>query len=92
MIIGTGLGIIASLWFYLWTNFGVWALDSFGMYPKTLLGLIDAYILGLPFFKNNLIGNLLFVPISLTIVELIYQKIGNIIIYGKKLKKYEWSK
>jgi hypothetical protein len=60
----TGIGIIASVWFYLWTNFGVWALDSWGMYPKTLVGLIDAYIMGLPFLKSNMIGNLILVPAS----------------------------
>lgn len=65
----TGVGIIASLWFYLWTNFGVWLLDSWGMYPKTLAGLVDAYFYGLPFLKLNLIGNLFFVPLSFFIVE-----------------------
>lgn len=67
----TGLGIIASLWFYLWTNFGVWALDSWGVYPRTLAGLIEAYIMGLPFLKLNLLGNLFFVPVSFGTVEII---------------------
>lgn len=63
------LGIAAGLWFYLWTNFGVWLLDSFGMYPKTLSGLLQAYWYGLPFLKMNLLGNLVFVPLSFFIVE-----------------------
>ncbi|MBM3283954.1 hypothetical protein FJY90_06990 [Candidatus Gottesmanbacteria bacterium] len=63
------MGILASLWFYLWTNFGVWLTDSWGMYPKTLTGLFDAYILGLPFLRLNLISTLVFVPLSFTIVE-----------------------
>ncbi len=67
----TCMGVIASFWFYVWTNFGVWLLDSWGMYPKTLTGLIDCYILAIPFFKYNLIGNLLIVPVSFTVVELI---------------------
>ncbi|OGF99713.1 hypothetical protein A2Y99_01945 [Candidatus Gottesmanbacteria bacterium RBG_13_37_7] len=66
-----GLGFASSIWFYLWTNFGVWILDSFGMYPKTLSGLINCYILGLPFFKYNIIGNIIFVPLTFTIVETI---------------------
>lgn len=69
VIKATAFGMIASLWFYLWTNFGVWLLDSWGMYPKTLTGLIDAYILALPFLKLNFLGNLIFVPVSFTIVE-----------------------
>lgn len=65
----TGLGIGASIWFYLWTNFGVWLLDSWGMYPKTMEGLVSAYILGLPFLKYNLLGNLFLIPASFFIVE-----------------------
>lgn len=65
----TGLGIIATLWFYLWTNFGVWFLDSWGMYPKTFAGLINAYLMGLPFLKYQLIGNLVLVPLSFIITE-----------------------
>ncbi|MCL5095742.1 MAG: hypothetical protein M1575_03385 [Patescibacteria group bacterium] len=67
----TGLGIGAALWFFLWTNFGVWALDSWGMYPKTLAGLIESYLMGLPFLKLNLLGNLFFVPVSFGIVEMV---------------------
>lgn len=65
----TSLGAIASFWFFLWTNFGVWLLDSWGMYPKTSRGLLDAYILGLPFLKYNLLGNLVLVPSAFFIVE-----------------------
>ncbi|MBI4990942.1 hypothetical protein HZB96_02495, partial [Candidatus Gottesmanbacteria bacterium] len=70
----TGLGVVASIWFYIWTNFGVWLLDSWGMYPKTPPGLIDAYIMGLPFLKYNLMGNLVLVPLSFTSIELLSQK------------------
>lgn len=63
------MGILASLWFYLWTNFGVWLLDNWGMYPRTIMGLIDAYLLALPFLRYNLISNLIFVPVSFFIVE-----------------------
>lgn len=66
-----GAGVLASLFFYLWTNFGVWALDSWGMYPRTFSGLIEAYLMGLPFLKLNLLGNLFFVPVSFGIVEMV---------------------
>lgn len=65
-----GLGIAASLFFYVWTNFGVWVLDSWGMYPRTMVGLLDCYIAGLPFLKLNLLGNLFFVPVSFGVVEI----------------------
>jgi len=68
----TGLGVIAALFFYLYTNFGVWLLGSFGMYPKTLVGLMRCYLMGLPFLRFNLIGNLIFVPVSFTLSEAFY--------------------
>ncbi len=69
----TSVGIISSIFFFLYTNFGWWLVS--GMYPHTLDGLIQAYIMGLPFFKNNLIGNLIFVPIfSGAAILIIYLK------------------
>lgn len=60
-IIGlTGAGILSSVFFFIYTNFGWWLVSE--MYPHTWEGLIQCYAMGLPFFKNNLIGNLVFVP------------------------------
>jgi len=56
----TGMGIISSLFFYLYTNFGWWLLS--GMYPPAWQGLVQCYLMGLPFLKTNLLGNLFFVP------------------------------
>lgn len=66
--------VFSSVFFYLWTNFGVWLLDVYGMYPKTLTGLIDAYIMGIPFLRNNLLGNLVFVPSAFIIWEIVFNK------------------
>jgi len=71
IIRATGLGIIASFFFYLWTNFGVWLLDAWGMYTKDLNGLFKCYLMGLPFLKLNLLGNLFFIPVSFGIGEMI---------------------
>ncbi len=57
----------SSLFFYLWTNFGVWYQ---GWYPPTLAGLLDSYIMGLPFLKFNLVGNLIFVPLGFGLIAL----------------------
>ncbi len=48
----------SSLLFYLVTNFGAWM--SHGMYPMTPEGLMQAYIAGIPFFQNALLGNIVF--------------------------------
>lgn len=60
----------SSLLFYLWTNFGVWYQ---GWYPPTLSGLIESYLMGLPFLKFNLIGNLIFVPLGFGLIATVRQ-------------------
>ena len=50
--------IIASIVFYLLTNFGAWLHHD--MYSQDVAGLMQAYFAGLPFFRNSLIANLLF--------------------------------
>ena len=67
----TAMGIISSLFFFLYTNLGWWFLTN--MYPPTFQGLMHCYGAGLPFLKNNLLGNLFFVPISVSLA-LIIQK------------------
>lgn len=48
--------LAGSLLFFLVTNAAVWGFQS--MYPPTLAGLGQAYIAGLPFFRNTVIGDL----------------------------------
>jgi len=63
----TGFGVVGTLLFYAWTNFGVWHIG--GLYPHTLAGLELSYINALPFLRNQLLGNLFIVP-SLSVVVL----------------------
>ncbi len=78
---GTLAGISFNLIFFFWTNFGVWALDSWGMYPNTVFGLMQSLINGLPFLKYQLTSTLFFVPIGFIFCEIIF---NNLLI---KLKK-----
>ena len=50
--------LASSLLFYLITNFGVWLTGT--IYPKTLTGLLDCYLMAIPFFRNTLFGDLLY--------------------------------
>lgn len=59
---------LSSLFFFVWTNFGVWLQ---GWYARDWAGLVRCYYLALPFFRNNLFSNLLFVPLGFGIVEMI---------------------
>lgn len=51
-----GYSLFGSLLFYMITNAAVWAFQT--MYPHTLTGLGQAYIAGLPFFRNTVVGDL----------------------------------
>jgi hypothetical protein len=50
--------LASSTIFFLTTNFGVWLL--FDMYPKTIHGLINCYIMAIPFFGNTLMGDMFY--------------------------------
>jgi len=50
--------LVSSVIFFLITNFGVWA--SFDMYPKTIDGLMQSYVMGLPFFRNTILSDLFY--------------------------------
>lgn len=53
-----GSSLLAAIAFFLITNFGSWL--AFGMYPMNAVGLIEAYIAGIPFFGNTLISQVVF--------------------------------
>lgn len=49
---------LGSVIFFVVTNFAVWAQS--GMYPRTVVGLIDCYVLAIPFFRNTLVGDFVY--------------------------------
>jgi len=66
-----GFGVGSSLWFFLWTNFGVWLMGDGAWYPHTAGGLVDCYVAGLPFLRPMLVGNLVLVPLAAGVVTLV---------------------
>lgn len=62
-------GLIASVLFFLVTNFGSWL--TWPMYPKSPAGLLMSYEAAIPFFQLTLIGNLVFVTIFVGSIELV---------------------
>lgn len=59
-VIVFGSALASSVLFFIVTNFGVWAMDGATLYPKTLAGLMECYTLAIPFFRNTLLGDLLY--------------------------------
>lgn len=54
ILVGSLLG---SILFFMLTNFGVWAL---GYYGHTVSGLVQCYVMAIPFFKGTLLGDLFY--------------------------------
>lgn len=65
-----GASLFSSIIFFLVTNFAVWAVLH-SMYPHNLQGLLQSYIMGLPFFKNTLLGDLFYVATMFGLYELV---------------------
>lgn len=63
--------MVASIQFFIITNFGVWLAGH--IYPKTMQGFIDCYIMALPFFRNTVIGDMLYTTSFILAFELLKQ-------------------
>lgn len=59
--------VLASIVFYLATNFAVWMFGT--LYPLTLEGLISSYVMALPFFRNTFFGDLFYVSVFFGVYE-----------------------
>jgi hypothetical protein len=64
----------ASVVFFLVSNFGVWASTT--MYPKDFSGLLTCYAAGLPFFKNTILGDLVYTGVLFGAFELAQYRIS----------------
>ena len=62
----------SAVLFYLVTNFGVWLV---GYYPMTLSGLVDCYVLAIPFFRTMLLGTLLYAFVFFGLYEFIASRV-----------------
>lgn len=64
-----GVTLTGAFLFFVVTNFGVW-LHS-GMYARTLEGLVQSYVMALPFYQHSLIGDIGFTALLFTSYSLI---------------------
>ena len=63
-----GASLIGSVAFFLITNLAVWAVPL-SFYPHTLQGLLQSYMMGLPFFRNTILGDLFYTGIMFGLME-----------------------
>ncbi len=61
---------LASILFFVVSNFGVWL----SWYPRTLQGLLTCYTLALPFYRNTLIGDMVFGSVVIAAMYLLSSK------------------
>ncbi len=69
-----GTSIFSSVLFYAVSNFGVWAM---GWYPRSLKGLFDCYIMGLPFLRDFTAATLVYSVVFFAAYELIAARVKN---------------
>ncbi len=69
-----GSSLLAALIFFFLTNFAVWIFTPW--YAKTLSGLIQCYLMALPFFRNTIFGNLFYVTVFFGAYEIVKVWVG----------------
>ena len=69
-------GLASSVCFFIITNFGAWS--TLEMYEKNFTGLLQSYVLAIPFFHNTLISTFLYLIILKLIFDLAIKKTSKI--------------
>lgn len=65
---GGAYGLAGALFFFIYTNFGVWLIGNW--YPHTLSGLVRCYLMGLPFLKLHAVSSMLLLSGSSALINL----------------------
>ena len=65
-------GLASSVCFFIITNFGAWL--TLEMYEKNFAGLLQSYVLAIPFFHNTLISTFLYLIVLKFLFEIAIQK------------------
>lgn len=61
-----GAAIFSAIMFFLITNFGVWLS---GYYPMTFQGLVDCYLMAIPFFRASLLSTIFYSVVLFSLYE-----------------------
>tara|TARA_B100000029_G_C16951396_1_gene732694 strand:- start:12 stop:536 length:525 start_codon:yes stop_codon:yes gene_type:complete len=64
--------ILSSVCFFLITNFGAWI--TLEMYEKSFSGLLQSYVMAIPFFHNTLISTIIYLIVLKFLYDLAVKK------------------
>jgi len=76
--------LAGALAFFIITNFGVWYM---GWYPRTFNGLIQCYIMALPFFRVFTVATLAYSFVFFGVYELVARRVKGTKLAGALLTK-----
>jgi hypothetical protein len=65
-----GTALFSSILFFVITNFGVWLTGGGWFYQRTWQGLVECYVMAIPFFRNTFAGDLVFTGVLFGLFEL----------------------
>lgn len=65
-----GVSLLGSVLFFGVTNFVMWVIPH-SLYQHNLQGLVQCYTMGLPFFRNTILGDLFYIGVMFTLMELV---------------------
>ena len=66
-------GLASSICFFIITNFGAW-LTHGEMYAKNFSGLMQSYVMAIPFFQNTLISTFVYLLLFKLLFDLVVKK------------------
>ena len=69
----TSASLISSTVFFLITNLPLWYVDI-SLYPMTLNGTLESYSMAIPFFKNQILGDLLYSGLLFGVYHFAFRK------------------
>ncbi len=77
-----GAAVFSATQFFIFTNFGVWLSGT--IYQFNLAGLIECYVMAIPFYGNTLISELFYVTVLFSIYYLFTLIVGDNTTVGLK--------
>ncbi len=80
-----GTALVSSVIFFITTNFGVWLSGM--MYEMSFKGLVECYVMAIPFFRNSLAGDMFYSAALFGLYELAVKVVSKPALKEAKIRK-----